>query len=202
MLLERGLLWARMVQQQMIQELQKCDDFKIKWEGDRAFITEFMDSRGHKALFGVKYHAELAWIERVWMWEKQLIRPRLDGTLPTLTKLLSKAHSSYKLHDCWKAARHCRDTMHAYQILAEQNLDLDAVEGVQKQYKGHRCAIDGADGVLKMKANVTQSDHQLKITKRTIVRRDHDQLREKQLTKHTEDMRSYFRRLERFKTKK
>jgi hypothetical protein len=201
-LLERGLLSARMVQQQMIQELQKCDDFKIKWEGDRAFITEFMDSRGHKALFGVKYHAELAWIERVWMWEKQLIRPRLDGTLPTLTKLLSKAHSSYKLHDCWKAARHCRDTMHAYQILAEQNLDLDAVEGVQKQYKGHRCAIDGADGVLKMKANVTQSDHQLKITKRTIVRRDHDQLREKQLTKHTEDiMRSYFRRLERFKKK-
>ncbi len=158
--LERGLLQIRMVQESMIAALQRCADFHCGSGGERAYITEFMASRGHKALFGVKYHAELAWIERVWMWEKQLIRPRLDGTLPTISKLLKAAHCSYTLHDCWKAARHCRDTMRAYSTLAERDMSLDGLNAIQNQYKSHRCAIDGSDGILKMKANITQTVHQ------------------------------------------
>ena len=200
-LLERGLLRVGMVQQNMIEALRQCADFSMAQPWDRAYITSFMASRGHRALFGVKYHAELAWIERVWMWEKQLVRPRLDGSLPTLTKLLQKAHTSYNLTDCWKAARHCRDTMHAYEILKDKNLSVDEVTQQQKEYKGHRCAIDSADGVLKLKANLEQTDSQKKQIEKTIVRRKNIEIREKAVKKHQLDMKSYFRQVARHNKK-
>ena len=200
-LLERGLLRVGMVQQDMINALQTCPDFAAKKEWERAYITSFMAERGHMAFFGVKYHAELAWIERVWMWEKQQIRPKLDGTLPTVTKLLQKAHALYTLADCWKAARHCRDTMHAYQILCDKEMSVDKVAAVQKEYKGHRCAIDAADGILKLKANLTQTDKQIAVVERTMVRREHDKVRATKLKKHNDDMRSYFKRLDRYNKK-
>ena len=76
----------------------------------------------------------------------------MEESNPKVTSLMlagtSTAHVAYKLTDCWKAARHCRDTMHAYQILRDKEMSVDQVVAVQKQYKEHmyRCAIDAADG--------------------------------------------------------
>jgi hypothetical protein len=203
-LLERGLFRHGMVQASMIEALQKCSDFKVKWEGQRAYniITEFMRERGHAVLFGVKYHAELAYIERLWMWEKQQIRPHLNGTLPKLTKLLHKAHCAYRLSDAWKAARHCRDTMHAYQHLAEHQLSLSDLDAAEQEYKSHRCVVDSVDGMLKQRSKIALTAHETKMLERTKVRRQNDIIREKSLTQHHADVRSFLRRKQRFDKKK
>ncbi len=87
--------------------------------------------------------------------------------------------------------------MRAYMVLAEKHLNLDDIVKVQREYKSHRCAVDGADGILKVQAKITQTEAQLRITKRTQVRREHDAIRSKAVEKHKKDMRSYFKRVER-----
>ena len=89
-LIERGAYKHGMMQQDMVQALQQFEDFSPKSDHECARVTEMMRTRGHVALFGVKYHAELAHIERKWMRLKQRIRPKLDGKLVTLRKLLEQ----------------------------------------------------------------------------------------------------------------
>ena len=68
-LAERGLRIGKN-QGEMVAELEKCDDFSHKNKHEKAYATELFADRGHYCLFGVKYHAELAYIERFWMWLK------------------------------------------------------------------------------------------------------------------------------------
>jgi hypothetical protein len=91
--------------------------------------------------------------------------------------------------------------MHAYQILRDKEMSVDQVVAVQKQYKEHRCAIDAADGVLKMKARVHQTESQIRMAERTLVRRANTTIRIKKTTQHEQDMRSYFRRVAGFNKK-
>jgi len=72
-------------QEELVEMLQACPDFSKKTICERTYVTELCQKRGHVALFGVKYHAELAHIERKWMWLKQKIRPRLNGSLRRLS---------------------------------------------------------------------------------------------------------------------
>ena len=75
----------------MVTALQQFSDFSPKIDQDRARVTEMMAGRGHMALFGVKYHAELAHIERKWMHVNRLVRAELDGKYGELEALLRKA---------------------------------------------------------------------------------------------------------------
>lgn len=126
---ERGLLRPGMVQSYMIAALQECSDFSPKNAIERAHATACSISRGHPCLFGVKYHAELAVVERHWMFEKRDIRPQLDGTLhvPKLRQQLRIANNKHTILDCRKALRHCRETMRAYQAL-DDSASLDELE--------------------------------------------------------------------------
>ena len=122
--------------------------------------------------------------------------------LTLLTGRKSRQFLSYKLIDAWKAARHCRDTMHAYEHLAEQKLSLNDLEAAQREYKSHRCVVDSVDGILKQRNEMVLTAHQTKMIERTQVRRQNDTLREKSLTKHHKDMRSYILRKQRYDTNK
>ena len=82
-LAERGIPPGKN-QAENIAALQTCEDFSPLKAYDKAYITQTMKERGHVCLFGVKYHAELAHIERFWMWLKQKIRGRLNGKLAKL----------------------------------------------------------------------------------------------------------------------
>ena len=88
-LIERGAWRAGMVRADMVAALQEFPDFSPKAEMDRARVTEQMAARGHVALFGVKYHTELAHIERKWMHLKRRIRPDLNGKIGHLEVLLN-----------------------------------------------------------------------------------------------------------------
>ena len=84
-------------QEELVKMLQTCPDFNPKTLHERARVTELMKERGHIALFGVKYHAELAHIERKWMWLKQKIRPKLDGAIRRLGQELEKWFPQFAL---------------------------------------------------------------------------------------------------------
>lgn len=105
--IERGLWRPGMVQGEMVAALQTCEDFSAKRDWEKAYVTAQMAAAGNQALFGVKYHAELAAIERKWMYLKRMIRPYLDGKLKTLEELLRKHWAKFTVHDARKAARHC-----------------------------------------------------------------------------------------------
>lgn len=174
---ERGLYHDRMLQKDMVLKLQECDDFSTKSLCERAYVTEMMAARGHVALFGVKYHAELAHIERKWMRLKQKIRPRLDSKLGTLMRLLRKAWGEMRVLDVFKAARHCRETAHAYEVLGSFELTLDALQEEKVVQKCHRKVIDSNDGKLKSKANIPLTDEQQRILNRTETRRAQTKLK-------------------------
>ena len=156
-LIERGAFQHWMVQKDMVHALQQFTDFSPKSDHERARVTEMMRSRGHVALFGVKYHAELAHIERKWMRLKQRIRPKLDGKLGKLRKLLEQFWPKYEVHEARRAARHCRETMRAYVELGDA-ATLDQLQDAQKKQKAHRKVIDSADGILKLKANLVMTE--------------------------------------------
>jgi hypothetical protein len=100
-----------LTQSVLIEMLQTCSDFQAKNLITRAHVTDLMRKHGYVALFGVKYHAELAWVERKWMMIKRKIRPKLNGRMPRLKELLEKHWASFTLEDGRKAARHCRESI-------------------------------------------------------------------------------------------
>ena len=158
MLEERDMLQAGWHQPEMIAELQKCEDFESKDLIGRAHATAQMKGYGYIALFGVKYHAALAHVERKWMMLKRAIRPKLDGKLPTLKRLIKDAWSGYTLDDARKSARHCRVSMNAYMKLGGTDLDLLRTE--ELKMKGHWRVFDSVAGRFVMKAGLQQTTKQ------------------------------------------
>lgn len=141
----------------MVAALSQCPDFNPKLAHEKARVSEMMAAAGHVALFGVKYHAELAWIERKWGALKRKIRGKLNGKLATLEKQLRKAWVLFGLDDARKAARHCRDTMRAYVTLGDE-ISLDKLNDAQKEQKSHRKVVDAIDGTLKQLADIPLSE--------------------------------------------
>lgn len=68
-----------MVQAELVEELQKFPDFEKRNLITRAYVTELFKAAGQIALFGVKFHCDLAPIERMWMFIKAQVRKNLDG---------------------------------------------------------------------------------------------------------------------------
>ena len=152
---ERGLLQSGWHHPEMLAELQKCSDFTKKDLIGRAAVTTQMVNYGYTALFGVKYHAELAHIERKWMMLKRAIRTNLDGSLPVLKRLIKDAWPNYTVHDARKSARHCRATMRAYMKLG--GTDLDELREEELKMKGHRRVFDSVTARFIMRAGMKQS---------------------------------------------
>lgn len=152
---ERGLLQPGWHHPELLAALQKCSDFQKQDLIGRAHVTAQMEEYGYIALFGVKYHAELAHIERKWMMVKRAIRPKLDGSLPTLKRLLKDAWGGYTVNDARKAARHCRATMRAYMKLG--GTDLEDMRSEELKMKGHRRVFDSVTGLFIFKAGMQQS---------------------------------------------
>ena len=160
MCIERGFWRPGMKQADMVAALQECDDFSPKLAHERTRVCEMMKEAGHVALFGVKYHAELAWIERKSQGNlKRQIRSQLNGKMKTLEKALKKAWPCFGLDDARKAARHCRDTMRAYVSLGK-DISLDKLEEAQKEQKSHRRVVDAIDGKLKQLAEIKLTEAQ------------------------------------------
>lgn len=157
------------VQPDLVALLETCSDFECKNLITRAHVTDLMASHGYIALFGVKYHAELAWVERKWMHVKRLIRPRLNGKLPRLKELLQKHWGTFTIVDSWKAARHCRDSMRAYGAITDA--DLDTIREEELKMKGHRRVFDGSAGKYTLQAQMVQTADQKLMTIRTERRR-------------------------------
>ena len=166
-----------LVQTQLIQKLQTFQGFCVQKPWEKAGVTKKMAAKGYSALFGVKYHAELAPIERKWMFIKAQIRKHLDGKLGTLKGLVASAYCSYTVGAARKDARHCRDTLKAYQVLGQQQVSLFKLAEEEKKFKGHRRVIDGSDGLLKLKASIPQTAAQLAVAARTKVRRENTTLK-------------------------
>ena len=109
----------------------------------------------------VKYHAELAHIERFWMWLKGKIRGRLNGKLAKLKQEIWKEYGNYTVLGSRKAARHCRETMEAYRRLAEQDglglCDLDNEAKKVTVYSTHRRVFDSNTDTLMLAADMPVS---------------------------------------------
>ena len=116
------------------------------------FIGKYIWS--YSTVFGVKYHAELAPIERKWMFLKQRIRRELNGKLCHLIDLVHREFTRYTVVDAQKACRHCRDTMAAYMALGQQEATLASLRDEEKKMKGHRRVFDSCDNMLKLKAEM------------------------------------------------
>ena len=140
---ERNIDTKGMNQEKLVDALQKFPDFTKRDSIERAHVTEIFKSNGHVALFGVKYHADLAHVERFWMHLKQQIRPHLTGKYSDLVTLIDAAYCKYTVSQVRRDARHCRELMLAYSEIANaaaQQLDLANLTSLAKEYKSHRCA--------------------------------------------------------------
>ena len=197
-LAERGIPPGKN-QAENIAALQTCEDFSPLKAYDKAYITQTMKERGHVCLFGVKYHAELAHIERFWMWLKQKIRGRLNGKLAKLKTELWKEYGNYTVLDARKAARHCRETMEAYRRLAEKSdLGLNDLDDEQhKVYSTHRRVFDANHATLCLAADLPVSSEVVKRAKISQTRCANKNTRETLKTKNNSDIESLLKRRKR-----
>lgn len=174
---ERGLFRHGMNQEAQVKALSTCSDFSSKKAHERSRIYEMYEALGYFALFGVKYHAELAHIERKWMYLKRFIRPYLNGKLGTLDMLLRKHWANYTVHDARKSARHCRTTMAAYMVLKD-SASLDSLREEEQKQKSHRCEVVAETGMLVLKANLPTTDAMKKRAANLVSRREWASYRE------------------------
>lgn len=90
---ERNVDTAGKNQEVLVELLQEFPDFAKRNLITRARVTEIFKEAGPVALFGVTYHADLASIERMWMFVKAEIRPYLTGDTCTCMGLSGTDHS-------------------------------------------------------------------------------------------------------------
>ena len=110
----------------------------------------------------MKYHADLAAIERKWMHTKRAVRGCMTGQLHVLKDLLDIHWIEYTVHAARRDMRHRRDTAAVYRQLGIE-ADLTKLEAGQQEYKGHRRVFDGATNVLKaLTAPEDMTDKQLR----------------------------------------
>ena len=138
----------KILQADLVTLLEEHPDFKPKISEESSLVYEMMEEAGHFAFFGVKYHAELAAIERKWMHMKRMIRGYLNGSLPHLKDLIDLHWSEYSVSTCRKDSRHCRETCRVYRLIGEAP-ELAMLKDGQKMYKGHRRVFDAATGLLQ-----------------------------------------------------
>ena len=132
-----------------VKRLQQFEDFQIRMGGENSIVYDMYEKCGYAhAFFGVKYHAELAAIERKWMYLKQQIRGLLDGSIPTLRGLLAEYWPRYGVLSCRKDCRHVRETGEVYKQMGS-NPNLAALEVGQHEYKGHRRVFDSVLGMFR-----------------------------------------------------
>ena len=132
-----------------VKALQQFTDFQPRMGGENSIVYDMYEKCGYaKAFFGVKYHAELAAIERKWMYLKQRIRGLLNGSIPTLRDLLAEHWQDYGVLSARKDSRHVRDTGSVYKAMGE-NPSLAALEVGQHEYKGHRRVFDSVTKLFK-----------------------------------------------------
>ena len=197
---ERGIFRHGMKQEDQVKALMQCSDFSEKKAHERAHIYELFRARGYFALFGVKYHAELAHIERKWMYLKRFIRPYLDGKLGTLDKLLRKHWGNYTVHDARKSGRHCRTTMHAYRALGDA-ASLDTLREEEQKQKSHRCEVNAQTGRLVLKADLPVTDDIRKKAANLISRREWAVVRTVRMELSETERESELRRRQAYKRK-
>ena len=198
---ERGIFRHGMKQEAQVKALSACSDFSSKKLHERAFIYEPYAKLGYFALFGVKYHAELAHIERKWMYLKRFVRPYLDGKLNTLDKLLRKHWPRYTVHDARKSGRHCRTTMQAYRALGD-SASLDTLREEEQKQKSHRCEVNSETGKLMQKANVTMTDAMRKQADMLTSRREWAAIRTARVELSETEVQSELRRRKKCKRKR
>ena len=128
--------------------LNTHEDFKPKMTAESSMVHEMYEQHDHWAFFGVKYHAELAAIERKWMHMKRAVRGFMNGNLQNLKDLLDIHWQEYTVMSARKDMRHCRDTCAVYRDLGKE-ADLTQLEDGQKEYTSHRRVFDGATNMLK-----------------------------------------------------
>ena len=173
---ERGHYRHGMKQEDQVKALMLSTDFSDKKKHERAHVYELYHALGYFALFGVKYHAELAHIERKWMYLKRFIRPYLDGKLTSLDKLLRKHWGNYTVHDARKAARYCRNTMSAYRILGDA-ASLDTLRAEEQKQKSLRCEVHGETGKLIERAKLPMNEEMKKKAANLVSRRQWAEVR-------------------------
>jgi hypothetical protein len=150
-----------------VQLLQQFSDFKPKMSAESSMVYEMYQKHGHFAFFGVKYHAELAAIERKWMVMKRAVRGFNNGCLQTLKDNLENNWAAYTVDCARKDITHCRDTCAVYRQLGVE-ADLTKLEAGQKEYKSHRRVFDCATDMLK--AEVAAADMTEKQLKKVSIR--------------------------------
>lgn len=106
-------------------------------QSKKNWITEIVESYGHIAVFGPKFHPELAVIEYFWGQMKKYLRSRCDYKLESLRRLLPEAIASVSLTTIRRYFAHVRRYMRAY---ANDSLSLCQIEWAMRKYSSHRRA--------------------------------------------------------------
>ena len=210
---ERGVDTSGMFQPQLVEALQTHSDFAKRTASERAHVTEIWRKALYECLFGIKYHSDFAHVERKWMFMKGGLRKELDGSClllflalifllagkwETLLGLVARSYKQYTVHDARRNARHCRDTMRAYDYIGnKEDLALDEISALEKKYKGHRRVFDSVTNELMRVADMPRTAHQLKMAARTVKARSQKVEREAWLQIAEKEIASRFARRDR-----
>ena len=105
------------------------------------WIAETVERHGHLAIFGPKFHPELAPIELLWSDIKKFLRAHCDYTIQTLRANIPAAFASITVTACRRYFAHVARYMRAY---SKGTLSLAQVEWAMRKYTSHRRAKEAS----------------------------------------------------------
>ena len=125
---ERGIDTDRLTAPAMRDILRSHEDFK----NEKPKVIQFLESKGHTAIFLPKFHPEINPIERVWAMSKQYTKAYCKYTLPSLRNTIPLGLNSVAVENIRNFHRKCRHYMYAY---LEGHTAGGELEGQVKKYK-------------------------------------------------------------------
>jgi hypothetical protein len=136
-------LWQpgnKMLLNEALDLLQHQPDFVA--QSKKNWITEIIEKHGHIAVFGAKFHPELAPIEYFWGQMKKYTRSHCDYDIATLRRTLPEAIASVSVTVIRRHYAHVRRYMRAY---GSGKLSLEQIEWAMRKYSSHRRAKEPRD---------------------------------------------------------
>ena len=115
-----GHLHAYLHAPEQIALLKTLPNRQLAAQKSQILIQELFEDRGHFFLIGVASHAELASKEHGWERLKRKLKPEVDGTPPTLQRLIHEALPTITQRERLLDNARCWLVMHAYRALAER----------------------------------------------------------------------------------
>ena len=113
---------------------RKCLSNEKDFLGQREWLREVIEDRGHTVIFYPKYHCELNYIEMIWAYLKNKLKMSCTNNFDAMITMIPNLMENLSTAVCRRSAEHCLRVMDRYRA----GMSGPLLDYAVRKYSSHR----------------------------------------------------------------